>query len=149
MEEKFNKVPTWAVFRIQGQGWVEVEGVNYQYHLLEKKQEPRFPNFVEWKDTEFLFISEEVPAEYREFVLTHEVREQTVYRYEKGPCVRALISELGEVPRDMLPVYARWRLEFFEGFLAFLRIEKKDGDLEHQVEETVMLLRNIEAAVED
>ncbi len=106
-------VPEWAKEVKVGQGELVVEGKTYTYHVLAAGLEPNLPGFIGFPRGEFLFVSEEVPAEFLPHVLGHEVREFTLYVNLPGRCRICLELELEGVPADMKQRYLAYRLEFF------------------------------------
>jgi hypothetical protein len=102
-------------------GWGEVEynGNTHTYAILSRELEPSLPGFMGYNDKAFLFISEDVPAHWRAYVLRHELREFTVLEDEPDRCVASLRVELKEVPVEERDSYIAWRREFFQELIAF------------------------------
>jgi hypothetical protein len=97
-------------------------------------------------DTQFFFISDEVPESFRELYIAHEAYE---YALEGGPdsrgnCLRALRYELSLVPRNIRKEYIPYRRNFFRRMVAFY-----DGNAEFSIRRDNILesLRFIETLI--
>lgn len=122
--------PEWLKNYEVGKGEVEHGGQKFTYTIVKKELEPRLPGFVGFADhqkPDHLFISEEVPKPYREYILRHEIREYTEFRGRPDRCVESLRAELGEVPRELKPSYIPYRRSFFERLVTFYQEEEGAG----------------------
>ncbi len=85
---------------------------------MKKELEPALPGFIGQFEGHF-FISEEVPSEYRELQLIHEIIEFTELVDQPGRCLQALKTELKLTPEDIRDEYLKYRKDFFERLIAY------------------------------
>lgn len=100
-------------------GTIDIDGTTHNYYVLSRELEPLLPGFVGFTGNQFLFISEDVPVEYRPYILAHEVREFTQRAGQRGRCRATLEQELEEVPDDIRVEYTRYRRDRFEDLVAY------------------------------
>ena len=118
----YNAIKTLKV----GSGSVVIEGISYAYDIISAKLEPRVPNFVGFPDSEYLFISEEVPEKYRYPMLAHEVRCFALKDAgHAGHCKAAVAYELTFVSGNEKRAYLAFRREFFEKLVSYYEQEGK------------------------
>ncbi len=91
-------VPAWLKKYKVGSGRISYRGERFSYSILRKEFELRLPGFVGFPQGH-LFISEEVPKDYRKSMLIHEWLEFTEFAGQKGRCVKALKCELDFAPK--------------------------------------------------
>lgn len=112
-----SRIPEWAKEFIVGCGRVRYGGKLHLYAVLRKDfmggQLANFVDFIQYP--RFLYLSEEIPQEYRELVLRYELRRYLRYKnMEKGWCRRSLEIEIKEIPVSVKKKkYVQWRLHFF------------------------------------
>lgn len=96
---------------IDGAGLLNVMEVEYRVLILDRQMRaPRwFCGLCPTSD--WLYISDEVPAEYRLPMLQHEVYEHRHFGQEEYPCVAALQRELKELSGLDVQAYLDFRLE--------------------------------------
>lgn len=104
-------------------GQVTVLDRTYEYLVISHDLHPS-PKFFASCRTDRVtppFISDDVPAEFRPFVMTHEIYEGYIINGQPHRCLRALEHELGCIPAKKLRSYLRFRLQTFEALLAFVK----------------------------
>ena len=138
-------IPDWAVPFKVGEFTIGVDGNVYAVHVLSNELEPNRPHFLGFSDGKFLFISEDVPEEFRIHVLSHEVRE-FAKKGEKGACKRALLNELEHLAPEMRKRYLAYRTRFFERLVAFYHEQSGDkiDHLKAEIAESLAHLKLIE-----
>lgn len=114
-----DKRPQWLKDNEVGMGSVVYGESTYPCTVVKKELEPRLPGFVGFPEGKNLFCSEEVPEDYREWILTHEIIEFTELKGQEGRCVSALKQELEKVPDEMKAEYIAYRKAFFERLVAY------------------------------
>ena len=145
-----NKIPKWMKPEfILDNGWLEVVDKLYQYHIISRELEPGLKGFVGFPEGEFLFISEDVPREYRPYILTHEVLETTILKDKTGRCAFATILELGDVPPGMLREYVKYRLDFINRLLEFYNDRDNLTDLQIELFHSRNILQETEEALDE
>jgi hypothetical protein len=118
--------PDWMKNNEVGASEVEHEGRKILYTIVDKSLEPKLPGFMGYLDGEHLFISEEVPDEFRIPQLVHEIIEFTELKDQKGRCLEALKRELKIVPDNIKPAYLKYRTIFFEKLIEYYKNSKKE-----------------------
>lgn len=101
---------------VVGSGIVVVDNIEYPYLVISTAFARHLPFFAGAPNKESLFISEEVPVKFRNFVLTHEVMCQLVApKDNQGPhtCRSATERELAMVSKDEMGAYVLMRLVFY------------------------------------
>ena len=134
--------PDWIKTHEVGVGEVEYEGQRIPYTVLNKDLEPNLPGFLGYPDGENLFISEEVPEEYRLPQLIHEIVEFTKLKDKKGRCVEALKHELSFVPGKIWEEYLEYRTDFFARLVEYYK-GSKDEDLKEEIRASYGVLQGI------
>lgn len=107
-------------------GTITVDGVSYQYTLVRRGLSLDLPYVVGFKladGSENLFISEDVPEQYRPFIISHEIREERKFFNlpEEERCRVALEDELSSVKNSMPERYQEYlaqRMAFFDSLAA-------------------------------
>lgn len=104
-----------------GEGTVEFNGIQVAYFITAKDMPMRehgldLAEHLGYWDGELLFVSEAVPADFREYVLWHELREYTELggNGTPGACLQASTEELERVPDMMRYRYVRFRARQFD-----------------------------------
>ena len=95
-----------------------IDGALVPFIVVSKDLEPRLPGFVGCVSG-LPFISEEVPPEFREHAVNHELIEFIVLGRRPGSCLEALTRELNLVPADLVAKYIDYRRAFFERLVAY------------------------------
>ena len=113
-------VPEWMRGHIVAVSLISVSGRLYSYLVLKKEAGQPLPGFV-GQDKGLPFISEEVPSEFRGFVLAHEIIEFGELAGTGNRCAEALHRELVLVPPLIRESYVKYRRQFFERFVKFAR----------------------------
>lgn len=142
-----SELPEWMTVTKVDEGTIMVDGKEYVYHVLDRSLEPRLPGFLGFSGGEHLFISEEVPEDFRPYMLTHEIREFTTLAGLPGRCCVALTFELAEVPPEIYVVYLSYRLQFFRNLVAYY-VESDDPKVSDLKGEIARSLQYIEGEVD-
>ena len=106
---------------------IEVDGATFIYTVVRPGLEPRLPYVIGFPSQDALFISADVPEEYRRFILAHEIRETTFGQLpEEERCLAALKAELDEVQKALPDKYESYvhgtvQENGFEGRRGFFR----------------------------
>lgn len=102
-----------------GIGEIEYCGKRFPYSILRKEVEPKLSGFLGFFGGKFLFISEEVPEQFRAPQLIHEIIEFTEFQGKRGRCLEALMREFNFVPPEDFKEYIKYRLKFFKSLVDF------------------------------
>ncbi len=112
--KNFTGVPTWAKDFVLGRERVNYRGRKFFYTVLRREFQPDVANIAGFvRYPRFLYLSEDIPQEYREIIARHELREALTYCNLDNSCRKSLEVEVGEVPSVLRAEYLRWRLQFF------------------------------------
>jgi len=104
--------------RILEKGFVEFDGPR-EYDVVDRSLSPS-PKFFISYNLGRPFISDEVPKEYRGFMVFHELTEFEKLRDSNDKCLNSLKSELEKVPEDKRKDYVTFRYGTFQNLIAFL-----------------------------
>ncbi len=142
-------VPAWLKKYKVGSGSFFYNGERISYSILSKEFELRLPGFVGFPQGH-LFISEEVPKNYRKPMLIHEWVEFTKFTGQKGRCVKALTRELDFAPKGAERMaYLKYRKLFFERLIGFYRDSNEVSDeFKTEIQGSYELLRKLIAQLE-
>ena len=103
--------------KMVGESRIVFRGEGYPYAILAREANLELPGFLGCfpdGDKQYFFLSEDIPEEFREFQLVHEILEFTeLGRDVPGSCLKALMHELALVPEHMLKNYLPYRRDFF------------------------------------
>lgn len=113
--------PNWIKNNEVGVGEIEYGGRKIPYTILKKESVPTLPGFLGYPKAEYLFISEEVPEEFRVPQLIHEIIEFTELTGQKGRCVEALKRELSVIPEEIKQKYIEYRRDFFKRLIEYYK----------------------------
>jgi hypothetical protein len=94
-----------------------VGDLRFSYFVLPSSLEPSLKHFVFQmigEDTMLFGISEDVPSQFRDYALAHEILEFTRLWQENKPCTKALEQELVLVPARLQQEYCTMRRDFFQ-----------------------------------
>lgn len=109
--------------RMKSVGRIVFRGEEYRYAIMGRDACSDMPGFIGCLSEEgknFFFVSEDVPEEFREFQLAHEIVEMTeLGRDVPGSCLGALMQELAIVPQHMLKNYLPYRRDFFRRLVRY------------------------------
>lgn len=109
-----------------GHGTIEMIGRKYSYDILPADFEPRVPYFVGYPKGEYFFLSAEVPQDFREALLRHELWcHRQKERGDTEHCRHAAVYELIYVPKDRFKEYYEMRIKMFD---ALLELYKESED---------------------
>ena len=149
MKTKRTAIPAWLKKYKVGTGSFFYKGERISYSIISKDFEPRLPGFVGFPEGH-LFISEEVPKDYRKSMLIHEWLEFTEFAGQKGRCVKALECELDFAPKgDECLRYLNYRKLFFEKLIEFYRNSKEVSDeFKMEIQGSYELLKQLVAQQE-
>ncbi|NQV13433.1 MAG: hypothetical protein HQ530_03970 [Parcubacteria group bacterium] len=134
--------PKWITANEVGTGEIEYGGKMISYTVLKKEVAPDLPGFLGYPDGEHLFISEEVPKEFRAPQLTHEIIEFTELEGQEGRCLEALKRELAMVPGDIEQRYIEYRRDFFARLVEYYK-ESEDEDFKAEIQASYEYLQNL------
>ena len=128
-----DKRPDWVKKNEVGKNEVEFEGQKIPYTILRKEVEPKLPGFLGFPEGKFLFISEEVPEEFRNPQLVHEIIEFTELKGKKGRCLESMKRELEIVPDDIKKEYIEYRRNFFGRLIEYSK-NSDDEDFKKEIQ---------------
>ncbi len=137
------KTPEWAKKFVLRRGSMEFSGKNYYYHILAKNLEPNLEGFVGFPQGEYLFCSEDVPEEYRRFILGHEIGEFTELAKQPGRCLTSLKLELAEVPEEILSKYIAYRKSFFARLVDYYKDKKVTDEFKQEIQLSYEYLKQL------
>ena len=127
-----DKRPKWALPYIKGYQYVEHGGLMFSYAILKKDLEPNLPGFLGFIDGGFLFISENVPSQFRDPQLIHEILEFNKFKEQKGRCAMATKEELGyarfSMNHNLYLSYIRYRIVFFKRLIKYYKRQNESFD---------------------
>lgn len=127
--------------KFKGMGEVIFGDVSYPYAIIDPSLEKRLPNFVGFNlATNFLFISEDVPETYREFILGHEIDEFTNRPEVEGRCSLSVAAELARVPSAVMAGYVPFRTQMFQDLISYYEAHNQDGSANAMLHELQMSL---------
>jgi ubiquinone/menaquinone biosynthesis C-methylase UbiE len=118
LEKKQDLRPEWMKQNEVDKGEIILAGETYKYTVLKKELEPALAGFIGQFEGHF-FISEEVPNEYRELQLIHEIIEFTELTDQPGRCLQALKRELELIPDNIKSEYLKYRKDFFKRLITY------------------------------
>ncbi len=121
-------------------GEIEERGVKFTYYVLPASY-ASLRNFVGYQDG-VLLISEETPAEFRPYVLVHEILCRHIFAARAGHCLRAFQIELMRVPRELHTRYLLFRRDFFRALVAH-RASMENDPLRKEIAATLDALERI------
>jgi len=134
--------PDWIIANVVGVGEVEYKGQTIPYTILKKELAPKLPGFLGFPKGENLFISEEVPEQFRLPQLVHEIIEFTELVGQKGRCLEALKRELSIVPEKIKQEYIEYRRDFFARLVEYYK-ESKNEDFKSEIQASYEYLQNL------
>ncbi|MEI8343481.1 MAG: hypothetical protein WCF93_00855 [Candidatus Moraniibacteriota bacterium] len=149
MKKVKNSIPTWLKKYKVGSGSFFYNGERISYSIISKDFEPRLPGFIGFPEGQ-LFISEEVPENYRKPMLIHEWVEFTEFAGQKGRCVKALKRELDFAPKGAERMaYLEYRKSFFEKLIEFYRNSDEASDeFKTEIQGSYEFLKKLTAQLE-
>jgi len=136
------KPPAWARPFVLSEHEFDVDGQIYKFWVLKKELAIELRNFVGFPEG-FLFISEEVPTEFRKFMLRHEVREVVNRAGQEGRCLATLRQELDEVPLDICVDYIRFRRELFRSLVMYYACQGGNEELKRELAGSLAYLETL------
>lgn len=103
-------------------GSLVVDGKSYKYTVVKAGLSGILPYIVGYPNDDSIFISEDAPEDYRDYILTHEIREKTKFSSLPATdrCRAALIEELNDVKTNLPDRYAGYlvsRGAFFDALV--------------------------------
>ena len=142
-------VPAWLKKYKVGSGRISYRGERFSYSILSKEFELRLPGFVGFPQGH-LFISEEVPEDYRKPILIHEFVEFTEFAGQVDLCRRAVVRELFHAPKgEEYSRYLEYRKTFFERLIEFYRDSNDVSDeFKMEIQGSYELLKKLIAQLE-
>ncbi len=146
MKTKKTAVPAWLKKYKVGSGRISYRGERFSYSILRKEFELRLPGFVGFPEGH-LFISEDVPKDYRKPILIHEFVEFTEFAGQVDRCRRAVVRELFHAPKgEEYSRYLEYRKTFFERLIEFYRDSNDVSDeFKTEIQGSYKLLKQLVA----
>src|SRR3989344_3216172 len=89
---------------------IEFDGKQREYRVVDRNIGSPAPKYFIAYNVGIPFISDEVPQQYREPMVLHELTEFELLPNEKDRCIRALRAELKIVPENIKEDYMRFRI---------------------------------------
>lgn len=127
---------------------VTVLGDECEYLIISRELEPAPQFFASCIASRTLppFISDEVPVEYRDYVMAHEIYEGYYLHGRMNRCLRALDFELSRVPPDLLRGYLDFRSRSFTALAVFMEehLDVEGGYTDVQLQDTRDALRYVD-----
>ena len=123
---------------------IEIGSVNigqsyFQSRVVRRELEPRLPCFVGTVDR-IVFVSEEVPVTWRQYVLEHEAMCNFVRGNEVGGCRKTTVEEVASVPSPERSEYVYMRIRFYNALLTL----QSDHPLRSEIEPSLEYLRSFQ-----
>ncbi len=108
-----------------GDGTVVIDARTYAFDILPASFQPAIPFFVGYP-MDYLFISDEVPEQYRMAALAHEILcERFRLSGDHAHCERAVAEEMKYIPADAdRDYYISLRLKMFD---SLIEVYERDG----------------------
>lgn len=141
-EPKKDTRPDWIKANATGVGGVNYLGRKIPFTIIKKELAPTLPGFLGYFNGEHLFISEEVPEEYRMPQLVHEIIEFTELKDKKGRCLEALKRELSIVPEEIKQSYLEYRKKFFAKLIEYYK-DSQDEDFKAEIAASYEFLQSL------
>jgi len=113
------------------------------FTVLKKELEPSLPGFLGFSKGKHLFISEEVPEDFRIPQLCHEIVEFVELKGKEGRCLESLKRELETVREEIKKEYIHYRRMFFERLVAYYQ-DSEDEDFKREIVKSMEHLRSID-----
>lgn len=143
-----SQLPGWFVSSKVGEKTVQLDGVAYTIHILSRELAPDLVGFVgrEKASGEF-FASEDVPDEFFEFIMIHEIKEFTEFAGIAGRCLAAVLCEFdyakAQLSVDRLKVYLEYRLDFFRRLVEYYRDKDGQEELKYEISHGLTTLESV------
>lgn len=109
------------------------------YRVISKDYAPSYPFFAGCQE-DMLFVSEEVPEQWRDYVLFHEATCMIDRRHQPGGCVRTTREEIELVPQADRLAYIEMRCQFYEALLE----QQPNHPLKDNIESSLRFLRSLD-----
>ena len=119
---------------------IDFNGASREYEVWERNISRPAPQYWISYNAGKVFVSDEVPEQFRPFMVMHELYEFETYKGRPFQCVRALLKEMQLVSDDQFPAYVRFRKDVFSNLVGFLeRHEPTSSFLPHAKESLGLL----------
>lgn len=99
---------------------IEFGGKQREYKVVDRNLDSPAPRYFISYGSGTPFISDEVPEDYREPMVLHELTEFELLTGEEDRCVKALDAELKIVPEEIKGDYVKFRRGVFESLIKYL-----------------------------
>ncbi|MBI5467459.1 MAG: hypothetical protein HY975_04610 [Candidatus Kerfeldbacteria bacterium] len=122
MKVGLSQLPPWLQPYWEGQAaTVRIHDRVHVYYVISSDLHPAPKYFVGCKPNDGVppFISDQVSAKFRRYMIAHEIYEWLYLNGRPQRCSRALEFELGRVPTHLLASYLPFRVSTFENLLQF------------------------------
>ncbi len=127
-----------------GEGRVHSGEAEHTYHTISATLPFSPPNFVGVQP--FLFISDQVPEEYRSFMILHELIETgPALASAPGRCLAALMQELTLVPESIYIRYCQFRHQAFQDLVDFYQRRDHDPAFMVEIQNSLTYLKKLTA----
>lgn len=105
---------------------INFNGENREYDIVDRNIGDAPKYFIGYGEG-LPFISDEVPEEYREHMIFHELTEfENLKKQKNDKCLTALMFELERVPQEKRKEYIKFRRDTFRNLIEYL--ERKEPE---------------------
>ena len=122
---------------------IEFQGNQRNYAVVDRDIGATAPKYFMSYNGGNPFISDEVPKEYREPMVFHELTEFELLKCTESKCLKSLKAELERVPEDMMQSYIIFRTEVFESLIGFLEQHEPSSTFIPEAKNSLRHLRNL------
>ena len=121
-----------------GTASVNFSGATREYDVVDRKAfENASPRYFIGYNQGRPFISEEVPEEFRPYMVIHELAEFEVLKGQTDSCLNALKTELGRVPCRHILAYLPFRRNVFSELIIYLEKNQPKSPLLAEVRKSL------------
>jgi len=121
---------------------IRFDGKDREYDVVNRNLGADCPRWFISYGNGLPFISDEVPEEYMDHMVFHELYEfETLANHGEGKCLESLKAELERVPEDQRKDYMNFRKGVFESLVQYL--ERTGGALLPETQKSLDHLRRL------
>jgi len=124
---------------------MEFNGAQRQYHVVDRNIGQDAPQWFITYNNGLPFISDEVPENYREPMVFHEMMEFEPLKGQEGRCLKSLIAELETVPRTQKADYIQFRKKVFVSLLDYLKRKEPSSEMIQEATKSLEYLRGLQS----
>lgn len=144
-----NKIPAFISENTVGTRTVIYKWKPIVYSILKKELVPTLKWFLWQKDLNF-FISEDVPENFRDPQILHEIIEFTELKWKKWRCLESLKRELFLLDKSISQEYLKYRIDFFKSLIQYHKNTPSSewfdaDDLREEINKTYEYLKILES----